>query len=54
MSFHTKTPHESLSGDYQALKVIFCYFRSMGTCLVLLFNTMDAALSRVKYEVSEV
>lgn len=42
--------------DYQALKVIFYYFRTMGTCLVclvLLFNDMDTALSRVKREVTK-
>lgn len=41
---------------YQALKVIFYFFRTMGTylvCLVLLFNAVGTALSRVKYEVSE-
>lgn len=40
----------------QALKVIFSYFRTMGTCLVflaLLFNAMDTTLLRVKYEVLE-
>lgn len=41
---------------YQALKVIFYFFRTMGTylvCLVLLFNAVGTILSRVKCEVSE-
>lgn len=40
---------------YQTLKVIFYFFRTMGTylvCLVLLFNAVGTILSRVKCEVS--